>query len=172
MALPSDFTIDLKRMTVDVGSSRISTVARFPEFCFWSKRITPGMGGAKVYVGLAQTGSLYVTQEGRSALALASNCNSFIAASEFLIFVTTSSEAKFVPFQKLASIFSQHEDQKGDEASHSLPQWEQRRLERGSRIVTAVPSNMSLLLQMPRGNLETIHPRPLVMEAVRQDVAW
>ncbi len=29
---------------------------------------------------------------------------------------------------------------------------------------------MSLVLQMPRGNLETINPRPLVMEIVKQDV--
>ncbi|KAF8885990.1 IKI3 family-domain-containing protein [Infundibulicybe gibba] len=48
--------------------------------------------------------------------------------------------------------------------------WEKRRVERGSRIVVAVPSTMSLILQMPRGNLETINPRPLVLEVVRQDL--
>ena len=30
---------------------------------------------------------------------------------------------------------------------------------------------MSLVLQMPRGNLETVHPRPLVLAVVRQDIA-
>lgn len=44
-------------------------------------------------------------------------------------------------------------------------------MERGSRIVVAVPSAMSLVLQMPRGNLETISPRPFVLEVVRADVA-
>jgi elongator complex protein 1 len=48
--------------------------------------------------------------------------------------------------------------------------WERRRVERGSRIVTVVPSAMSLVLQMPRGNLETIYPRPLVMSVVREDL--
>lgn len=48
--------------------------------------------------------------------------------------------------------------------------WQRRRVERGSRIVTVVPSTMSLVLQMPRGNLETINPRPLVMEAVKDDL--
>lgn len=47
---------------------------------------------------------------------------------------------------------------------------EKRRIERGARIVTVVPSTMSLVLQMPRGNLETVMPRPLVMERVRADV--
>lgn len=47
---------------------------------------------------------------------------------------------------------------------------EKRRVERGSRIVVAVPSTMSLVLQMPRGNLETINPRAMVMRVVRDDV--
>lgn len=47
---------------------------------------------------------------------------------------------------------------------------EMRRIERGSRIVTVVPSTTSLVLQMPRGNLETVMPRPLVMDRVRGDV--
>ena len=47
---------------------------------------------------------------------------------------------------------------------------EKRRVERGSRIVTVVPSTMSLVLQMPRGNLETINPRPLVLEVVKSDL--
>ena len=45
-----------------------------------------------------------------------------------------------------------------------------RKVERGSKIVVAVPSTMSLVLQMPRGNLETINPRPLVMEVVTKDL--
>ncbi|KAI0264133.1 IKI3 family-domain-containing protein [Gloeopeniophorella convolvens] len=47
---------------------------------------------------------------------------------------------------------------------------ERRRVERGSRIVTSVPSATSLVLQMPRGNLETVNPRPMVMASVNADV--
>ena len=43
-----------------------------------------------------------------------------------------------------------------------------RRVERGSRIVTAVPHDTRLVLQMPRGNLETISPRALVLSCVRR----
>lgn len=52
----------------------------------------------------------------------------------------------------------------------NIPDWEKRRVERGSKIVTAVPSVMSLVLQMPRGNLETVNPRPLVMAVVKRDL--
>jgi elongator complex protein 1 len=34
--------------------------------------------------------------------------------------------------------------------------------------VTALPTNMSLVLQMPRGNLETIFPRAMVMAGIRR----
>lgn len=57
-----------------------------------------------------------------------------------------------------------------DDNATDLSGWEKRRVERGSRIVTVVPSAMSLVLQMPRGNLETVNPRPLVMEVVKKDL--
>lgn len=57
-----------------------------------------------------------------------------------------------------------------EEVKEAAKGWSSRKVERGSRIVTAVPSTMSLVLQMPRGNLETINPRPLVMEVVKQDL--
>lgn len=41
-------------------------------------------------------------------------------------------------------------------------------MERGGRLVTAMPTNMSIVLQMPRGNLETIYPRALVVAGIRQ----
>lgn len=43
-----------------------------------------------------------------------------------------------------------------------------RRTERGSRIVTSVPGDVRLILQMPRGNLETICPRALILSVVRK----
>lgn len=43
-----------------------------------------------------------------------------------------------------------------------------RRVERGSRIVTCVTDDTKVILQMPRGNLEAIHPRALVLSIVRK----
>lgn len=43
-----------------------------------------------------------------------------------------------------------------------------RSIERGGRLVTAMPTNMSVILQMPRGNLETIFPRAMVVAGIRQ----
>lgn len=43
-----------------------------------------------------------------------------------------------------------------------------RRVERGSKIVLAVADDTKVILQMPRGNLETIHPRALVLSKVKK----
>lgn len=45
-----------------------------------------------------------------------------------------------------------------------------RNIERGSRLVSVMPSAFSLVLQMPRGNLETIYPRALVLAGVRRSI--
>jgi elongator complex protein 1 len=128
---------------------------RFPEFCFLSICVTAQ--SKTIYVGLSDANKLYVcTAPDADPQTLATNVTSFTVASGFVIFTSSAHEANFVPFSSLSS---------GD-----IKPWEKRRVERGSRIVTAVPSTMSLVLQMPRGNLETINPRPLVMEVVRQDL--
>lgn len=43
-----------------------------------------------------------------------------------------------------------------------------RSIERGAKLVTVMPTNMNLVLQMPRGNLETIYPRAMVLAGIRQ----
>jgi len=45
-----------------------------------------------------------------------------------------------------------------------------RRIERGSRIVSAVSEDTKLILQMPRGNLELIHPRALILSVIRKNL--
>ena len=43
-----------------------------------------------------------------------------------------------------------------------------RNIERGAKIVTVIPSIYAVILQMPRGNLETIYPRALVLAGIRR----
>lgn len=43
-----------------------------------------------------------------------------------------------------------------------------RSIERGARLVTVIPSIYAVVLQMPRGNLETVYPRALVLAGIRQ----
>ncbi|KZV82846.1 IkappaB kinase complex, IKAP component [Exidia glandulosa HHB12029] len=142
---------------VDVDSDLALPICSLPEHCPSAMCIS---GSPDVVVGLSPTGSLFAACEGHDAKTLATNCNSFTTTPGFLIYTTTSHEALFVTNTQLRAHIT-------DDAAL---QSDSRRVERGSRVVTAVPSAMSLVLQMPRGNLETIYPRPLVLDVVRRDL--
>jgi elongator complex protein 1 len=119
-----------------------------------------GSLSSTVFVGLASSGKLYFTCTGSvTSKTLFKNVLSFVVSSDFVITTTSAHEASFVPLSSLVG--------SSDEMEIKA---ETRKIERGSRIVTAVSSTMSLILQMPRGNLETIYPRPLVLKVVKQDL--
>jgi elongator complex protein 1 len=132
-------------------------VAKLPEFCLQSQSISlsPSDRDSEmtIYVGLGSSGKLHIARD-RSAHTLASNVTSFTVASGFVIYTTTAHEATFAPFDALPNLLATMDSESKDTPTD----WPTRRVERGSRIVVAVPSSMSLVLQMPRGNLETINP--------------
>ena len=152
---------------MDLYEQAPSKISSFPDFCFACNvaTITDNDGTAPdlpIFVGLSHSGT-FTTSVKSASYTLATNANSFVIASGFIIFTTTAHEAHFAPLKMLYSILCL-------EDGAEKPDLEKRRVERGSRIVTAVPSMMSLVLQMPRGNLETINPRPLVMSVVKRDL--
>lgn len=104
---------------------------------------------------------------------LATNCTSFTVAADFVIYTTSAHLAHFLPLSslrpRLAAVERATKEQ--DFVPTPVEEGETRRIERGARIVCAVPSASALVLQMPRGNLETICPRALVMAVVRRDIA-
>ncbi|KAG2050912.1 pol II transcription elongation factor [Suillus hirtellus] len=150
-----------------------SQICSFTEHCLSSQRVD-----AQLFVGLSAGGKIYAAIPNAESALLASNVNSFTVASGFVIFTTTSHDVQFAPLERVVAILTSgqgngilsptgDENKTGELASQA---WQKRRVERGSKIVTAVPSTMSLVLQMPRGNLETINPRPMVMEVVKNDL--
>ncbi|KAJ7478610.1 pol II transcription elongation factor [Mycena galericulata] len=151
----------------------VNEISAFPEFCLLAQGVrVPASGGvdepSSLYIGLGSSGKLFVTARTTPSRVLASNATSFTVASGFAIFTTSAHEATFSPLGSLHALLIPNDN--GDLPEIPTPSWDKRRVERGSRIVVAVPSAMSLVLQMPRGNLETINPRPLVMEVVRHDI--
>lgn len=109
-------------------------------------------------LGLTSSGRLYAGTQ-----LLSPEATSFVVCGNFLIFTTTSHTARFIALSDL----SQPE---GRITDFDPTKAQARRLERGSRIVAGIASSMTLILQMPRGNLETICPRPLVLEVVMDEL--
>ncbi|CAG8976503.1 hypothetical protein HYALB_00006000 [Hymenoscyphus albidus] len=105
--------------------------------------------------GMSSNGHLYANNR-----LLVKNCTSFLVTPAHLIFTTTTHLIKFVHITSVADLEIPPDDPEIDERCRSI--------ERGARLVTAMPSALSLVLQMPRGNLETIFPRAMVLAGIRK----
>ncbi|KAJ2467966.1 putative elongator complex protein 1, partial [Coemansia sp. RSA 2337] len=112
-----------------------------------------------IVVGRTERNQLFVNGN-----LLSSVCSSFYLRRDFLVLTTTTHFVRFVPVDAdlLTVTVSEEEDEtiKYDET--------RRRVERGSAIVLASPLGDSVVFQMPRGNIETVRPRALVLAAVRR----
>lgn len=106
---------------------------------------------------LDEQGSLFANDR-----CLARGCTSFTLTPAHLIFTTTQL-LKFVHLTQNAETLEIPADNaESDERCRSI--------ERGARLVTVMPSIFALVLQMPRGNLETIYPRALVLAGIRRSI--
>ncbi|KAJ8100380.1 IKI3 family-domain-containing protein [Lipomyces tetrasporus] len=141
----------------DIGEIASENIGRLPERCL---TIAEAIVKDRVIVfGLASNGRLYANQQ-----RLSVSCTSFIVTENHLAFTTAQSLLKFVHLTDNEFEFEVPADSavSVDERCRSI--------ERGARIVAIIPSKVSMVLQMPRGNLETIFPRLLVLEGVRRSI--
>ena len=88
-------------------------------------------------------------------------CTSFLVTAQHLIYTTSQHLLKFVHLHDAELQIPADEPEKDERC---------RNIERGAKLVTVMPSAYSLVLQMPRGNLETIYPRALVLAGIRQRI--
>ncbi|KAL8708632.1 MAG: hypothetical protein Q9225_007574 [Loekoesia sp. 1 TL-2023] len=116
------------------------------------------MDGVPDVFKLTENGSLLAN--GR---VLARGCTSYLVTPSHLIFTTSQHLLKFVHIMGDTELLEVPPDtSESDERCRSI--------ERGAKLVTAVPSTFAVVLQMPRGNLETIYPRALVLAGIRQSI--
>ncbi|XP_023265311.1 elongator complex protein 1 [Seriola lalandi dorsalis] len=117
------------------------------------------ISGEEHLLGLTDRSHLY-----SGDTELASNVSSFAICNDFLLITTHSHTCRCLQLSTLsvkglqAALASD-----GSQNDETL-----RRVERGSRIVTVVPQDTRVILQMPRGNLETVHHRALVLAQLRK----
>ncbi|TPX36697.1 hypothetical protein SmJEL517_g01227 [Synchytrium microbalum] len=128
---------------------------KLPTPCNWISVLTLGDDDEISMIGLTSRNRLYCNQN-----TISTDCMSYTLHDEFLIVSTMTHTAMFYPLSAEPSVFG------------TIPEWGEfnRAVERGSRCVVAVPGGINLVLQMPRGNLETVAPRALVLSAVRRSL--
>ncbi|PSK39223.1 hypothetical protein C7M61_001826 [Candidozyma pseudohaemuli] len=113
-------------------------------------------GSALVAFGLSESGKLFCGNR-----LLANGVTSIKLTDQFLCITTAQSKLVFVHLENLLTADLSYITQ-GD-----LDDERTRDIERGSMLVTAIPSKYSVVLQALRGNLETVFPRIMVLQAVR-----
>uniref|UniRef100_A0A8C6CZC8 Elongator complex protein 1 n=1 Tax=Moschus moschiferus TaxID=68415 RepID=A0A8C6CZC8_MOSMO len=130
---------------------------RFPYPCTQTELAM--IGGEECILGLTDRCRFFINDT-----EVASNITSFAVYDEFLL-VTTHSHTCQCFCLRDASL----ETLQAGLSSSSVSNGESlRKVERGSRIVTVVPQDTKLILQMPRGNLEVVHHRALVLAQIRK----
>uniref|UniRef100_UPI00398E37B0 elongator complex protein 1 isoform X2 n=1 Tax=Pristiophorus japonicus TaxID=55135 RepID=UPI00398E37B0 len=137
--------------------STTGCLVQFSQPCIQTALCT--IDGEEMVLGLTERSRFFIND-----LEIASNITSFIMYEEFLLFTDHSHTCRCLSLKttslKALSQLSSSVSQPNDETV--------RRVERGSRIVTVVPQDTKLLLQMPRGNLEVVHHRALLLAQVRK----
>ncbi|NXS21232.1 ELP1 protein, partial [Mystacornis crossleyi] len=137
--------------------SSSGSAVQFPYRCVQTS-ITR-IGGEEVILGLTDRCRFFVNDT-----EVASNITSFATYNEFLL-VTTNSHTCQCFCLKNSSVKALQAGLSSAAAPNSETL---RKVERGSRIVTVVPQDTKVVLQMPRGNLETVHHRALVLAQIRK----
>lgn len=112
-----------------------------------------------IAVGLTASGVLHVQSDYKPIRI--PGCTSFVLAPSHLIYTTSQHLLKFVHLHDGELEIPPDEPEKDERC---------RNVERGAKLVTVMPSAYSLVLQMPRGNLETINPRALVLAGIRTSI--
>ncbi|NXY11277.1 ELP1 protein, partial [Pteruthius melanotis] len=137
--------------------SSSGSAVQFPYRCVQTS-ITR-ISGEEVILGLTDRCRFFVNDT-----EVASNITSFTTYNEFLLVTTNSHTCQCFCLKNL----SVKALQAGLSSAAAASSETLRKVERGSRIVTVVPQDTKVVLQMPRGNLETIHHRALVLAQIRK----
>ncbi|RPA90649.1 IkappaB kinase complex, IKAP component [Choiromyces venosus 120613-1] len=138
----------------DTENKSAKYITQLPAICPWLEIAFY----QEMIFGLSGDGRLYVNSK-----PIASNCTSFTITPAHLIFTTTRHFVKFVHlYDNYQDLDIPGDDPSSDERCRSI--------ERGARLVQVMPTKFALTLQMPRGNLETIYPRALVLAGVRRSI--
>eukprot|EP00743_Colponemidia_sp_Colp-15_P007997 GILK01008662.1.p1 GENE.GILK01008662.1~~GILK01008662.1.p1 ORF type:complete len:1374 (-),score=250.17 GILK01008662.1:279-4400(-) len=137
---------------------------RFPNPC---QQIAAAMfQGKEVLVGLTNRSRLYVDMQ-----LMSNECSSFALHDEFLLFINHGGGLSHTLYLLNFNLPIPQPQEAGKPPVFPQPgihEYTVRAVERGSRVVCAVPNDVKVVTQMPRGNLETVFPRGIMLESLQR----
>lgn len=129
--------------------------AKFPSLCLWIKAVS--ITNEIFVLGMTTKGSLFLNER----LLLNYRCTSFALFDHRTLVITTNNN--FLLSWRLDDFFLHKLVSRGQD-----PRDEPRSIERGGKIVSLVVEDAKIILQMPRGNIETINPRTLLIQRLKE----
>lgn len=108
------------------------------------------------FISLTHKGQLYLDDK-----EVMNNVSSFFVHTHFLLITTLQHMLLCTELSK-AGINAIREYSLKNDSAHIY----KRKIERGAKLVTVVPNDTRTVFQLPRGNLETIQPRPLSLKII------
>ena len=120
-----------------------------------------GESSTPLIVGLSSRYRLYC---GERIISSATSSFGVSIEHRFLTHISLGSrpQMRFIPIAAL----TEFDPLMGSDENAALDGYEPRSVERGSRLVALFPHSPSVVIQMPRGNLESISPRALALPYV------
>lgn len=149
----------------ELSSDRLlNNIAQFPLLCpeVEVALYNDGVSDISLPFGVSVNGKLFLGEK-----QLATGVTSIKVTDSLLCLTTAHSQVCFVhltPDLDNAS-FNFLQNNLADASDERV-----RQIERGSTLVSCMPSKFSVVLQAPRGNLETICPRIMVLSGVRKSI--
>mmetsp|Transcript_28438 Transcript_28438/g.43626 ORF Transcript_28438/g.43626 Transcript_28438/m.43626 type:complete len:882 (+) Transcript_28438:581-3226(+) len=120
---------------------------------------------SRLVIGMTHQSRLYCHDR-----LLADAASSFVLSlpHKFLCYATADAHCKlrFLPLSELVNF----DPFMGSDENHMLEGYEPRNVERGTRLVAVLPKHPDAILQMPRGNMEGVYPRALVLPYVMSKI--
>ncbi|KAJ2385127.1 putative elongator complex protein 1, partial [Coemansia sp. RSA 2603] len=145
-------------LDIDSVPIELLPIAELPTLCVEIDAVV--VDGTPVVVGRTDRNQLFANNH-----LISSVCSSFYLRQDMLVFTTTTHFARFVPVDGEILTVAPSEDSNSVISKYDESR---RRVERGSTIVLASPVGENVIFQMPRGNLETVRPRAMVLAVVRR----
>lgn len=148
----------------------IKQVTKFPQLCRDFELAFTSTNGAvedeeeilMTAFGISPNGKLFANEK-----QVASAVTSLKVTESHLLFTTAQSQLCFIHLRSATGNFEYDIFRNNGNDQVSIDE-RVRQIERGSILVTAMPSKYSVVLEAPRGNLETICPRIMVLSGVRK----
>ncbi|CAI5759257.1 unnamed protein product [Candida verbasci] len=152
--------VDNKIVQID-ATQDLKEIVRFPQLCTDVEVSYKEDTDEYEAFGISKNGKLYCNED-----QVVSGVTSLKITESHLLFTTVQSKLCFIHLN------SSHEDYKVFQnlSNKDIVDERIRQVERGSILINTMPTKYSVVLEAPRGNLETICPRIMVLSAIRKHI--